>query len=414
VNRSKRYTLKAETGHYDEHHWRNAVPLQDHHQIVSVDDHLIEHPRVFQDRLPAKFKEAGPQIVEIDGKHMWKMSDVIYPTIGLNAVAGKKPEEYGMDPVRYEDMIPGCYDPVERVKDMDVDGIQAALCFPSFPGFAGGVFQRAADKDLAYECVKAWNDFNIDEWCASAPERLIPLAILPTWDIELCVAEATRVAAKGARTVTFPDSPVPLDLPSFHSDHWDPLWDVLEETGMPASLHFGSSSYVPGFSFSAMRAGMPGEMVMPDAPFLVAIASFATNLMWTTIDLLYSKTFHKHPNLQISLAEGGIGWIPYILERTDQSWFKHRWYQDVDFDTKPSDLFRKHFWGCFIEDEFGVKNRDAIGVDRICLEIDYPHSDSTWPNSRKVAAEALKDVPDDEVTMIVETNARRMLNFPRL
>jgi predicted TIM-barrel fold metal-dependent hydrolase len=388
------------------------VPLQDHHQIVSVDDHLIEHPRVFLDRLPEKFQEAGPRIIEQDGKHMWSYAGTIYPTIGLNAVAGKEPKDFGLDPVRYEDMIPGCYDPVERVKDMDVDGVQAALCFPSFPGFAGGIFQRAEDKELALACVKAWNDFNVDEWCAAAPDRLIPLAILPTWDVRLAAAEAERMAAKGARTVTFPDSPVPLGLPSFHNDYWDPLWDVLEQTGMPASLHFGSSSYVPGFSFSGMKA-VPGEMVMPDAPFIVAIASFATNLMWTTLDLLYSGTLQRHPKLQFSLAEGGIGWIPYILERADQSWEKHRWYQKIDFDTRPSDLFRKHFWGCFIEDAFGVKNRHAIGIDRICMEIDYPHSDSVWPNSRKIAAQTLKDVPDDEVAKIVELNARTMLSFPR-
>ncbi|MCW2529475.1 MAG: amidohydrolase [Pseudonocardiales bacterium] len=388
------------------------MPLQDHHQIVSVDDHLIEHPRVFQDRLPERLKEAGPKILEQDGKHVWSYAGTIYPTIGLNAVAGKPPSEFGMDPVRYEDMIPGCYDPVERVKDMDIDGVQAAVCFPSFPGFAGGIFQRAEDKELALACVKAWNDFNVDEWAASAPDRLIPMAILPTWDVDLCVEEGLRMAAKGARTFTFPDSPVPLGLPSFHNDYWDPLWSVCEETGVSASLHFGSSSYVPGFSFSGMKA-VPGQMTMPDAPFIVAIASFATNLMWTTLDLLYSGTLQRHPKLQFSLAEGGIGWIPYILERADQSWEKHRYYQKVDFDTRPSDLFRKHFWGCFIEDAFGVQNRHAIGVDRICIEIDYPHSDSVWPNSRKIAGEMLHDVPDDEVEMIVETNARRLLNFPR-
>jgi predicted TIM-barrel fold metal-dependent hydrolase len=317
-----------------------------------------------------------------------------------------------MDPVRYEDMIPGCYDPVQRVKDMDVDGVQAALCFPSFPGFGGGVFHRAADKDLALECVRAWNDFYIDEWCATAPERFIPISILPTWDVGLCVAEAERVAAKGARTVSFPDSPVPLGLPSFHSDYWDPLWAVLSEAEVPVSLHFGSGAYVPGFSFSAFKP-LPGETYASDAPFAVAIALFSSNLMWTTVDLLFSKKLQQFPKLQFSLAEGGIGWIPYILERTDYTWERHRYYQDIDFDTRPSDLFREHFWGCFIDDEHGVTNRHAVGIDRIMLEIDFPHSDSNWPNSRKRAAEVLADVPDDECQKIVETNARRMLRFPR-
>jgi predicted TIM-barrel fold metal-dependent hydrolase len=389
------------------------VPLQDSHQIVSVDDHLVEHPRVWTDRLPAKFIEAGPRIEEIDNQHIWKFEGMGFPTIGLNAVAGKPPSEWGMDPVRFDEVIPGCYDPVARIADMDVDGVQAALCFPSFPGFAGGTFQRAKDKELALACVQAWNDFSLDEWCATAPDRYIPLALLPTWDVDLCVTEALRVAAKGARTVSFPDSPVPLGLPSFHTPYWDPLWAVLQETKMSASLHFGSGSFVPGFSFSAIKP-IPGQMNVPDAPFAVATTLFSTNLMWTTIDLLFSGALQRFPGLQISLAEGGIGWIPYMIERADYVWERHRWYQKIDFDTRPSELFRKHFWGCFIDDEAGLKDRHTIGIDRIMLEIDYPHSDSNWPNSRKRATEVFANVPDDEVSKMVETNARTLFNFPRV
>jgi len=140
---------------------------------------------------------------------------------------------------------------------------------------------------------------------------------------------------------------------------------------------------------------------------------FSSNLMWSTVDLLFSGKLQQFPDLQFSLAEGGIGWIPYILERSDYTWDRHRWYQDIDKETRPSDLFRQHFYGCFIDDEHGVANRHAIGIDRITMEIDFPHSDSNWPNSRKRASEALANVPDDEVEMMVETNARRMLRFPR-
>ena len=120
------------------------MPLQDHMQIVSVDDHLIEHPRVFTDRLAAKYLAEGPRIVEDEkGRHIWHFEDKLFPYIGLNAVAGKTPEQYGLEPLRFDDMIPGCYDPAERVRDMDVDGVQAACCFPSFPGFGGRVFLQA-------------------------------------------------------------------------------------------------------------------------------------------------------------------------------------------------------------------------------------------------------------------------------
>ncbi len=388
------------------------MPLQDDHQIVSVDDHLIEHPRVWQDRLPEKFKDAGPRIVEMNGMHLWSYDGQIFPTIGLNAVAGKPPEQWGMDPVRYEDMIPGCYDPKARIADMDLDGVQAALCFPSFPGFAGGTFFRGNDKELALACVKAWNDFYIDEWCATAPDRYIPLAILPVWDIDATVVEAERVAEKGARTVSFPDSPVPLGLPSFHSDHWDGLWRVCSQAHMPVSLHFGSGSFVPGFSYSSMTP-VPGQLAAPDGPFAVAITLFSTNLMWTTTDLLFSGKLQQFPDLEFSLSEGGIGWVPYILERADFVWERHRYYQSIDFDTRPSDLFRKHFHGCFIEDDFGVEARDKIGIENITWECDYPHSDSYWPQSRERAAKAFENVPDDEVHQMVELNTRKLYNFPR-
>jgi predicted TIM-barrel fold metal-dependent hydrolase len=388
------------------------MPLQEHMHIISVDDHLIEHPRVWSDRLASKYLEEGPRIVETEeGHHVWSFEGERFPYIGLNAVAGKTPEEFGMEPVRYEDMIPGCYDPVARLTDMDLDGVQAALCFPSFPGFGGGVFQRAKDKELALECVRAWNDFHLDEWCATAPDRYIPLAILPTWDPFLAAAETRRVAAKGARTVSFPDSPVPLGLPSFHSDAWAPLWNACEETGTPVSLHFGSGSFVPGYSFSS--SGLLPTPSAPDAPFAVAIAVFATNLMWSTVDLVFSGQLQKHPDLKILLSEGGIGWLPYISERCDYTWERHRYYQPIDFDSRPSELIRKHFWGCFIDDHHGLANRHTIGVDRILIEIDYPHSDSNWPNSRKVIAESLLDVPDDEAHRIVELNAREVLRFPR-
>lgn len=374
------------------------MPLQDHHKIISVDDHLIEHPRVWLDRLPEKFRAAGPQIIEDEkGHHVWRYEGRIYPQIGLNAVAGKDPKDYGIEPVRYEDMIPGCYDPLARVKDMDLDGVQAAACYPSFPGFAGRVFLQAQDHELAHLCVQAWNDFSVDEWAGSAPDRFIALGMLPVWDIEACVKEIYRIAAKGTRTITFPENPAQLGLPSYHTDHWDPVFSAMEETQLPLSLHFGSSSLVPGFA--------------ADAPLAVSISLYATNLMWTTSDLLFSGVLQRHPNLKILLAEGGVGWIPYIVERCDYTWERHRWYQDIDKKTPPSELFKKHFYGCFIDDEHGVRNRYDIGVDNLTFEVDYPHSDSNWPNTRRRATEVFADVPDDEVERIVETNARKLFNF---
>ncbi|MFA1546057.1 amidohydrolase family protein [Actinomadura chokoriensis] len=379
------------------------MPLQPWMKLLSTDDHLIEPPHVWSDRLPAALRDRGPVIVEQaragggPPSEVWRYEDRLYPTIGLNAVAGKRPEEFGIDPTRYDEMIPGCYDPRARLADMDIDGVWGALCFPSFPRFAGTVFLEGEDRELAHLCVLAWNDYILDEWCATAPDRFIPLIILPLWDVELCVAEIHRCAAKGAKAIAFPENPVPLGLPSFHTDHWDPVLSAAEETGMPLSMHFGTSGQAP--------------ITAPEAPMAVMIALFGCNSMYATADLLFSPVFHKHPRLKVGLSEGGIGWMPYLLERIDTTWERHRFYQNVNQDVRPSELFAEHFHGCFIDDSFGIQARHAIGIDNITWECDYPHSDSYWPKSRAVAAERLADVPDGEVHKIVELNTRRLYDF---
>jgi len=373
--------------------------LPDDVQVVSVDDHVIEHERVCSDRLPAKFQEAGPKIVELEGgAQVWRFEDRVIPTIGLNAVAGKDPKDFGLDPVRFDEMLPGCYDIKARIADMDLDGVHAQMCFPSFPGFAGSTLLMAEDKELATACVVAWNDFILDEWCAYEPDRMIPMVMVPFWDVDACVAEVERTAAKGAKAITFSEAPHRLGLPSYHSTHWDPFFSAAQDADLPLCLHFGTG-------------GAPATA--PDANFAVAIALFGMNSQFTTVDLLMSRVFHEFPRLRVALSEGGIGWMPYVLERADYTWERHRWYTGVNTEVRPSDLFREHIFGCFIADTAGIEIRNMIGVDNLMFEGDYPHSDSNFPASRKKLTEALLEVPDDEARKIAELNARRVFNFPR-
>ena len=373
--------------------------LPDDVQVISVDDHVIEHERVWRDRLPARYLEAGPRIVELDGgQQAWSFEGRTIPTIGLNAVAGKHPRDFGVDPVRFDEMLTGCYDVSARLADMDLDGVHAQMCFPSFPGFAGGTLFAAEDKDLATACVVAWNDFILDEWCAAAPDRFIPMVMVPFWDVAASVVEVERTAAKGAKSITFSEAPHRLGLPSYHSDHWDPFLAAAQAADMPLCLHFGTG-------------GAPATA--SDANFAVAVALFGMNSQSTTVDMLLSPVFHKFPRLRVALSEGGIGWIPYVLERVDYTWERHRWYTGVNTEVRPSDLFHAHMFGCFIADNAGIEERALIGTDNIMFEGDYPHSDSNFPASRKKLADVLDDVNDHEARMIAEDNARRVFNFPR-
>jgi predicted TIM-barrel fold metal-dependent hydrolase len=374
------------------------MPLQDYMKLVSVDDHLIEHPALWTDRLPKADHEQGPRIIETDkGAQVWTYQGKIYPNIGLNAVAGRDPREWGWDPVRFDQMMPGCYNSAARLKDMDLDGVHVGMSFPSFPRFAGTLFLEGDDRDLALRCVQAYNDYHIDEWSAVDPSRLPPLVILPVWDVDLCVAELRRTAAKGIKAVSFIESPTPLGLPSFHTNYWDPLFSLAEELDIPFMMHFGTSGTRP---FTA-----------PDAPEATFIALMGLNSMQAMINLVFSPVFHRHPKLKIVLAEGGIGWMPWMLERADTTWERQRFWQDINQDIRPSELFRRNIWGCFITDETGIGLRHQIGLDRIMWECDFPHSDSMWPSSRKVLADAVREVPDAEVHAIAELTAREVFHL---
>ena len=368
-------------------------------QIVSVDDHVIESPNVWQDRLAAKFREAGPKMMRDDqGRDVWQFEGAPFYNVGLNAVAGRPREEYGMEPTSYSEMRPGCFEIGARLRDMDEDGVWAQLCFPSFPGFAGSTFFNASDKALANACMSAWNDWMLDEWHAGAPERQIPLALVPYWDVAATAAEIERAAERGSKAISFCEAPHNVGLPSFHTDHWDPVFAAAQAASLPICLHFGSG-------------GAPS--VAPGGPFTAAIAQFGLNSLQCFIELANSRIFERFPHLKIALSEGGIGWMPWALERCDYVWDRHRYYTGMADAQKPSEIFRDHIYGCFISDEAGVANIDRIGENNVMFEGDYPHSDSNWPTARKMLEETLADVPDDRARKIAETNARTLFNFPR-
>jgi predicted TIM-barrel fold metal-dependent hydrolase len=375
-------------------------------KIISVDDHLIERPNLWLDRLPKKDHEAAPRVVNAGRLDFWVYEDraEVYGP-GLGAAAGRPVEEWSMQGIGMAEIAPGCIDPGERIKDMDIDGVWAALNFPTFSRFAGTRFLEFRDKELALRCVQAYNDFVFDEWCAAAPDRFIPLCILPLWDSKLAAVEIQRVADRGARSVGFPDGVETLGLPSWHTGYWDPVFAAAAECDVPLSSHIGTGQRPSPVSKDAPGRRQSGSQVCPANSALNGLGSFVM-----VTDLTFSHVFHKFPNLKIALSEGGIGWISYIKERMDYVWERQKHWAGVA-DVRPSTLFDKHFWGCFIDEEVGLRERHAIGLNNIMLEIDYPHSDTTWPHTQKRVSELMANVPDDEAHRIVELNARDLFSF---
>ena len=386
--------------------------------FISVDDHLIESATLWQDRLPARWREAGPRIVRDGEAEFWRYEDRQIVTTGLNAVAGKKREEFSPKPISYHEMRPGCYDPAARVADMNQGFVLASLLFPSFPRYCGQVFHEAKDKELALLCVKAWNDCILEDFAGAYPGRFIPQMLIPLWDPVAAAAEVERTAALGAKAIAFSENATKLGLPSIHTDYWDPVFAACNETGLVVNMHVGSSS-------NLIRTS-------PDMPTLAFMAySAAANQAGTLMDWLFSPQFVNFPNLKIALSEGSIGWIPYFLERAEQVIDKQRFWASrfdidmnashergeeegaasFDLDTDLRRLFRDHVFGTFIEDQAGVRLLDLIGEDNVMLECDYPHSDSTWPDTVNLANKWLAHLPDDVQQKITVGNACRVYNF---
>ena len=387
--------------------------------LISVDDHVLEPPNVWQDRIRAKDRDRAPRIVKDNGVEMWAYEDKTVPTIGLSAVAGKEKEDFTWEPITYEDMRPGCYDPVARLDDMDRAGVLASMCFPSFPRFCGQVFYEATDRDLAASCVRAYNDWMIDEWCGSAPGRYIPLTIVPLWDPTLAAAEVRRCADKGARAIAFSENPEPLGLPTINDPnrYWDPLFEACDETNTRVCMHIGSSSNPLVFSSTS--------------PIMMTLAwSAAAGVSGTMLEWLFSPTLQRFESLKIVLSEGGIGWMPYFLERASQVVDKQRyWAQklNVSFDPDTGEIrlsdaeglsdfdvyqtFRDHVYGCFIDDAHGIENVAALGVSNVMIETDYPHSDSTWPACIEVARAQLQGLNDEDAYRILRGNAQELFGF---
>jgi len=313
-------------------------------------------------------------------------------------------DEVTITGVTYDDMRPGAYQVKPRLEDMDVNHLEASLCFPTFPRFCGQTFTEAADKELALLCVQAYNDWMVDEWCAESAGRLIPLCLIPLWDAELAALEVRRNAARGVKAVCFSEIPPFLGLPSVHDpdNYWDVFFAACAETGTVVNMHIGSSSKMPSTS--------------ADAPPAVGSTLTHTNATFSLVDFLFSGVLVRFPTLMLAYSEGQIGWIPYILERADKVWEENRGWGGVadKVPEPPSTYFRRQVYGCFFDDAHGLRSVEEIGVDNITYESDYPHSDSTWPHTKEIAERQMVHLDDETRRKIVRGNAIRLFGLDYL
>jgi predicted TIM-barrel fold metal-dependent hydrolase len=408
--------------------------MMDLPKIISVDDHVVEPAHVWQTWLPQKHREKGPRIErgtfsgfvhksgakydnvqdpDGDPGDYWVYEDKLiyvhkkFVAIPLEATPDGDVTRFDrsvmeMTPVTYDGMRPGCYDRDERIKDFDLNWVDGSLPFPTFPRFCGQTFMEGDDMELGLACVQAYNDWMVEEWCEPSGGYNIPLMIIPLWDPALAAAEVERNAARGVHATCFSEIPTRLGLPSIHTGEWDPFFAACNANGVTICMHVGSSSSNPAAS--------------PDSPPAVGGTLAFNNAMASMADWLFSGKLIEFPDLKLAYSEGQIGWIPYALERADTVWEHH----DAWMHTKeripelPSSYYWGRIFGCFTADHHGLANLDAVGRDNICFETDYPHTDTTWPDSRDYAEKMTAGLSDEMTYKVLRGNAIDMLSLDRV
>lgn len=367
--------------------------------LVSVDDHLIEPPDMYDGQLSGEMLATAPKMKRTPSNACyWEYQGARMPVTGLNAVMGRVPEEYGMEPTSLEQMRRGCWDPKARLDDMNADGIAVQLNYPTAVIMDGSMFARAPDKTIALRHLQAWNDWHLDEWCGADPARFIPLGILPVWDMDATVAEIGRLAKKGCRTVTLNDNPTKVGLPSIHNPYWDPFFKAVVDNDQVVSIHIGP--------------GNPAPQASLETPIEAWISTMPMSVGVSIADWLNHKAMLQYKNLRVNVAEGGIGWVPALIDRADYVHRHHHAWTNSNFGgRKPSEIFREHFMVCFISDPYGLQNVEYIGEDIIAFEVDFPHSDSPWPNSPEQFWSEGSHLPKRLMDKVTHQNALRFFNF---
>ncbi len=368
--------------------------------IISVDDHLVEPPDMFEGRLPRHLQDRAPRVITTkQGHEVWEFDGQRHSQVGMNAVAGRRPETVAVEPFRFDQMRPGCFDVDARVHDMDLNGVWASLSFPSMiTGFCGRVYSQCSDPELGLATTRAWNDWMHEAWWSPHPDRVIPMGITWLSDPELGAEEIRRNAERGFRSVTLPERPHLLGYPSIFTDYWEPILRACAETDTVVSLHVGSSGlgeFPPGCD----------QAVVPLAATLFGQLSLTACTEW-----LWSGHPVRLPGLKIAMSEGGIGWVAMLIDRLEN--IVDRSGYGLGWDVRPADVLRRNFWFCTIDDPSTIETRHTIGVENIMVEVDYPHGDGTWPDTQAVIERAWGHIPPAERRAMCCENAALLYRHP--
>ena len=372
------------------------------YRVISSDSHIFEPADLWASRIDPKFRDRAPRMVhrEEDGTDWWVCEGQRGSSGGAGGGGqlGKRFDE--PENLKFagaaEEIRPGGYIPDEHVKDLDIDGIDAGILYPTY----GLLLYSVPDGDLLTALFKVYNDW-IAEFCKAHPNRLKGLGALNTDNVEVSVKELERchkMGLVGAMITVYPTEDRPYSAPEY-----EPLWAAAQDLGMPLSLHISTNRAVPGKPF------MHIEDIGPSA--------FTNVDYWVRMSLsqmIFSGVFERYPKLQVGSIEMELSWVPHFLDRLDYNYTQRPptgdWYT-FKGDALPSDFFHQNVFLSFQEDGLGIRDRDIIGVDQLAWGSDYPHTESTFPRSREILEEILSPCTNEEKSKIAGGNMARIYHL---
>ena len=366
-------------------------------RIISGDDHVFEPVDLWTTRAETRFKDRAPKVIRLEDGGDWWTCD---GHLGLGAFSGaqaglrfEEPEKLStVDDIA--NVRPGGFIPEEHIKDMDIDGVEVSVLYPS----VGLMLYSLADGELMSSLFKTYNDW-IVEYCRPFPNRLKGIGMLDTDNVKDAVHEMERCAKLGLAGAMI--SVYPPENKAYSSPEYDPLWAAAQDMEIPLSLHIGTNRLGPGQQFVDLTTTRPSFFTTRDHWVRVSIS-----------DMIFSGVFERYPRLQVGSIEMDLSWIPYHLDSMDYVYTQlagefvpYRFKEDM----LPRDYFRRNVFISFQEDALGINLlRQIIGVDNLLWGSDYPHQESTFPRSRQILEEILVDCTEEEKAKITCHNAERI------
>ena len=387
------------------------------YDIVDADCHILEPPDIWRNWLPKELQDKAPKLVkDVDGGDAWQFAGFADPDpIGLVSTPGKPFDEFRWTGVTYDDARRGCYDGAERLKDMDIDGVDAEVLFP--PQRTVGHFLGDEDDTLVLAGIEAYNNFLWDEFCAPDRDRLIGMAQMPSTGIDDAVDALRKAKARGFKGVVTSCWPSGGDS---ISDADDPFWAAASDEGIPVCIHINlvsrrarQSQRRAAEAAAAKGSGgiYGGKAAKANAKAVAGLGGVFSTVPSTIGQLIFTGTFERFPDLHVAMIETGVGWIPHFLEQIDDRYWRNRSWGNIPINEPPSFYWFRNMSATLITDRNGVENRYGVGVDNMMWSSDYPHHGNDWPYSRMTIDSMMSNIDRDERRRIVGANAARIFGL---